>query len=138
MMSYTEAMHTTTAYRLQDADRDLDDLLDPEQQYSFPMSGEDEDVRHGVSGCLTLGDLAAYIACHAIEMTAPVVVMIEGPESDDTPLDADDGEVLILPVRAERVADDVEFFDLVGDLVDLHWEEGLDCDALREIAAERI
>lgn len=138
MMSYTEAMDTTTAYRLQDAARPLADLLDPEQQYSFPMSGNDDLVRHGVSGCLTLADLAAYIATHAIEADMPVVVKIEGPESEDAPLDADDGEVLILPVRAERVADDGAFFDLVGDLVDLHWEEGLDCDAPREIAAERI
>lgn len=124
MMSYTEAMHTTTAYRLQDADRDLSDLVDPEQQYSFPMSGEDEDVRHGVSGCLTLGDLAAYIATHAIEM--------------DVPVDGDHGEVLILPVRAERIEDDEKFFDLVSDLVDMYWEQGLDCAALRDVAADRI
>lgn len=138
MMSYTEAMHTTTAYRLQDADRDLDDLLDPEQQYSFPMSGEDEDVRHGVSGCLTLGDLAAYIATHAIEMDVPVLVRIEGPESEDVPVDGDHGEVLILPVRAERIEDDEKFFDLVSDLVDMYWEQGLDCAALRDVAADRI
>lgn len=126
------------AYRLQDADRDLDDLRDPKQQYSFPMNGEDKDVRHGVSGCLTLGDLAAYIACHAIEMVVPVLVRIEGPESEDAPVDGDHGEVLILPVRAERIEDDEAFFDLVSDLVDMYWEQGLDCAALREIAAERI
>jgi len=126
------------AYRLQDASRDPADLLDPEQQYSFPMSGEDEDVRHGVSGCLTLGDLAAYIACHAIEADMPVIVVIEGPESEDVPVDGDHGEVLLLPVRAERIEDDEAFFDLVSDLVDMYWEQGLDCAALREIAAERI
>lgn len=125
------------AYRLQDASRDPADLLDPEQ-YSFPMSGEDEDVRHGVSGCLTLGDLAAYIACHAIEADMPVIVVIEGPESEDVPVDGDHGEVLLLPVRAERIEDDEAFFDLVSDLVDMYWEQGLDCAALREIAAERI
>lgn len=126
------------AYRMQDAGRPLSDLLDPEQQYSFPMSGEDEDVRHGVSGCLTLGDLAAYIACHAIEADMPVIVVIEGPESEDVPVDGDHGEVLLLPVRAERIEDDEAFFDLVSDLVDMYWEQGLDCAALREIAAERI
>lgn len=33
---------------------------------------------------------------------------------------------------------DAAFFDLVSELVDLHWEQGLSCVALREIAAERI
>lgn len=33
-------------YRMQDKNRSLDDLLDPEQQYSFPMNGDDEAVRH--------------------------------------------------------------------------------------------
>ena len=126
------------AYRMQDESRDLADLLDPEQQYSFPMSNDDEKVRHGVSGCETLADLAAYIACHAIEADMPVIVVIEGPESEDVPVDADHGEVLILPVRAERIEDDEAFFDLVSDLVDMYWEQGLDCAALREIAAERI
>lgn len=126
------------AYRMQDADRDLDDLLDPEQQYSFPMSNDDEDVRHGVSGCESLAALAAYIACHAIEADMPVIVVIEGPESEDVPVDGDHGEVLLLPVRAERIEDDEEFFGLVSDLVDMYWEQGLDCAALREIAAERI
>ena len=129
---------TMIAYRMQDESRDLAGLLDVEQQYSFPMSNDDEKVRHGVSGCETLADLAAYIACHAIEADMPVIVVIEGPESEDAALDADDGEVLLLPTRAEVIADDAAFFDLVSDLVDLHWERGLDCAALREIAAERI
>lgn len=126
------------AYRMQDAGRPLSDLLDAERQYSFPMSNADEEVRHGVSGCESLAGLAAYIACHAIEADVPVIVVIEGPESEDAPVDADDGEVLLLPARAEVIADDEAFFDLVSDLVDLHWERGLDCAALREIAAERI
>ena len=126
------------AYRMQDASRDLADLLDAERQHSFPMSNDDEKVRHGVSGCESLADLAAYIACHAIEADMPVIVVIEGPESEDAALDADDGEVLILPVRAERIEDDEEFFGLVSDLVDMYWERGLGCAALREIAAERI
>lgn len=126
------------AYRLQDASRDPADLLDPEQQYSFPMSNADEEVRHGVSGCESLAALAAYIATHAIEMDVPALVMIEGPESEDAPVDAADGEVLLLPTLAEVIADDEAFFDLVSDLVDMYWEQGLDCAALREIAAERI
>lgn len=126
------------AYRMQDQNRNINDLLDPEQQFSFPMSNDDDLVRHGVSGCSTLPELAAYIACHAIEATVPALVEIEGPESDDTPLDAEDGEVLILPTRATLIEDDEEFFDLVSDLVDLHWERNLDYQALREIAEDHL
>ena len=140
MPTYTIAMSNAeiTAYRIQSASRDITDLLDPEQQYSFPMDGDDEMVRHGVSGCATLADLAAYVACYAIEAPAPVLVRITGPASEDTPCDEEDGEVLVLPTSAEVVEDDEEFFDLVSDLVDAHYEQGLDCEALREIAAERI
>lgn len=137
---YTSVMSSTetTAYRIQSAGRDVSDLLDPEQQYSFPMDEDDEMVRHGVSGCLTLADLAAYIACHAIEAPAPVLVRITGPMSEDTPCDEEDGEVLVLPTSAEIVEDDAAFFDLVGELVDVHYGQGLDCEALREVAAERM
>lgn len=141
MQAYTRGMHTeTTAYRIQSATRAIEDLLDPEQQLSFPMDEDDEMVRHGVSGCLTLTDLAAYIACYAIDSGAggPVLVRIEGPLSGDTPCDEEDGEVLLLPTRAEVIEDDAAFFDLVGELVDLHWEQGLDCAALREVAAGRL
>ena len=134
-----------TAYRIQSASRPVADLLDPEQQYSFPADGaSDELIRHGVSGCLTLADLAAYTATHAIGAGGcpggPVLVRITGPMSDDTPCDEEDGEVLLLPTAAEVVggAGDAAFFDLVGELVDMHWEQRLDCAALREIAAERI
>ena len=129
-----------TAYRIQSAGRDVNDLLDPEQQYSFPMDEDDAMVRRGVSGCLTLADLAAYTATHAISSGAggPVLVRSEGPLSGDTPCDEEDGEVLLLPTRAEVVEDDAEFFDLVSELVDMHWEQGLDCTAPREVAAERI
>ena len=138
MGAYTRAMSNAeiTAYRIQSASRDINDLLDPEQQYSFPMDEDDEMVRRGVSGCATLADLAAYIACYAIEAPAPVLVRITGPVSEDTPCDEEDGEVLLLPTSAEIVEDDAAFFDLVSDLVDLHWEQGLDCSELRDIAAK--
>ena len=73
---------TVIAYRMQDAGRPLADLLDVEQQYSFPMSNDDEKVRHGVSGCESLAGLAAYIACHAIEADMPMIVVIEGQTAD--------------------------------------------------------
>ena len=128
-----------TAYRIQSADRPVSLLLDPEQQYSFPMSQREDLIRHGVSGCPTLSELAAYIACHAIEASVPVLVRMEGPASEDTPCDEEDGEVLVLPTHVEVIEgeDDEAFFDLVSDLVDMHWEQGLDCAALREVAAQR-
>ena len=137
-MGTTATATPYTAYRIQSASRDIADLLDPEQQYSFPMSQHEDAVRHGVSGCLTLPDLAAYIACHAIEAPDPVLVRIEGPLSEDTPCDEEDGEVLLLPSSAAVIEDDPEFLDLVSDLVDLHWEQGLPCSTLREVAAERV
>lgn len=110
------------AYRMQDASRNINDLLDPEQQFSFPMSGNDEDIRRGVSGCESLAELAAYVATHAIEATRPVLVRIEGPASDDEPLDADAGEVLVMPTSAQQLDDDAAFWELVSDLADVYWE----------------
>ncbi len=126
------------AYRIQDKGRDIAELLDPECQYSYPMGDfADGQVRHGVSGCETLAQLAAYIACYAIQASCPVLVEIEGPASEDEPLDADAGEVLLFPERAEVIADDEAFFALVSDLVDIRWG-GAEFDDLLEVAEERI
>ena len=110
----------TTGYRIQDASRDINDLLDPEQQYSYPMDGNDDDVRHGVSACWTLAELAAYVATHGIQATRPVIVRVDGPYSEDEPLDAEAGEILILPTEA-AIIDDVtqeKFFEAVATLDD--------------------
>ena len=101
-------------YRMQDKNRSLEALLDPEQQYSFSMGNQDEDVRHGVSGMASIHELAAYLAVMAIEATSPVLVRIEGPLSGDTPCDEAMGEYLTLPTSAEIVADDADFFELVS------------------------
>lgn len=127
-----------TGYRMQCKTRDINDLLDPEKQYSFPMGNQDELVRHGVSCVATKAELAAYLAVMAIEAGSPQLVKITGPVSDDEPLDADMGEMLLLPTAAEVVEDDEEFFELVSELVDLHWEQGKDFRELLEIAEERI
>lgn len=125
-------------YRLQDKDRSIEALIDPEQQMSCPMDLDDDKVRHGVSGCASLAELAAYIACNAIETGYPVLIKIEGDLSDDEPLDADQGEFLYLPTSAEIIEDDDEFFEIVGDLVDLHYTKNFDYRALLEVAEERI
>ena len=101
-------------YRMQDKNRSLEALLDPEQQYSFSMGNQDEDVRHGVSGMASIHELAAYLAVMAIEATSPVLVRIEGPLSGDTPCDEAMGEYLTLPTSAEIVADDFQMLDCGG------------------------
>ena len=123
-------------YRMQDAGRDINDLLDPEKQLSFSMSNADEDVRQGVSGMATIPELAAYLAVMAIEANMPVLIKIDGPLSDDTPCDEAMGEWLTHPESAE-VIEVSGFFELVSDLVDLHWEQGLEFPALRAIADDR-
>lgn len=125
-------------YRIQDQHRDLAALLDPEQQWSYPMGGEDDEVRHGVSVMPTLAKLAAYVAVSGIDAGTPVLVEVEGPESDDEPVDGEYGEELLLPTRAALIEDDQDFFDLVSDLVDLRWETGADYSALLETAENRI
>lgn len=46
------------AYRIQDRKRGVEYLLDPETQYSLPMDYDESKVRHGVSGCETIAELA--------------------------------------------------------------------------------
>jgi hypothetical protein len=114
-------------YRMQDKDRSLSDLLDPKQQYSFPMNGDDEAVRHGVSGMDEIHELAAYISVMSIESTSPVLVRIEGPASEDTPCDEWMGERLTLPTSAELVDSETteRFLVLVSDLIDWQYETGV-------------
>lgn len=74
------------AYRIQDKHRGTEYLLDPETQYSWPMDYDESKVRRGVSGRETIAELAAYWATHSVEATDPVLVRVEGPQSDDTPV----------------------------------------------------
>lgn len=125
------------AYRIQDKSREVADLTVADNQWSYPMGGADEEVRRGVSGCRTLAELAAYVATSGIDAGSPVLVKIEGPKSSDRPVDAASGEVLILPETAEVIDDDEEFFEVVGDLVDMFYS-GSDFDEVLEAAEEMI
>ena len=124
-------------YRIQDKSREVADLTVADNQWSYPMGGADEEVRRGVSGCRTLAELAAYVATSGIDAGSPVLVKIEGPKSSDRPVDAASGEVLILPETAEVIDDDEEFFEVVGDLVDMFYS-GSDFDEVLEAAEEMI
>lgn len=123
-------------YRIQDRKRGTEYLLDPETQYSWPMDYDESKIRHGVSGCETIEELAAYWATHAVAATDPVLVRVEGPQSGDTPLDEEFGEVLVLPETAE-VIEDTCVWDLISYLVDMVDEDyTLTYDQLVEIGAE--
>lgn len=124
------------AYRIQDRKRGVEYLLNPETQYSWPMDYDESKIRHGVSGCETIEELAAYWATHAVDATDPVLVRVEGPQSEDTPLDEEFGEVLVLPETAE-VIEDSPVFELISYLVDCRDEDyTLTYDQLVEKAEE--
>lgn len=124
------------AYRIQDRKRGVEYLLDPETQYSWPMNDDESLVRHGVSGCETIEELAAYWATHSVDATDPVLVRVEGPQSEDTPLDEEFGEALVLPETAE-VIEDTCVWSLISYLIDLVDEDyTLTYDQLVEKAEE--
>lgn len=126
------------AYRIQDKRRGVEYLLDPETQYSWPMDYDESKVRHGVSGCETIAELAAYWATHSVEASVPVLVRVEGPQSEDTPLDEEFGEVLVLPEIAE-VIEDSPVWALISYLIDRVEEDyTLTYDQLVEKAEEWI
>ena len=123
-------------YRIQDRKRGVEYLLNPETQYSWPMDYDESKIRHGVSGCETIEELAAYWATHAVDATDPVLVRVEGPQSEDTPLDEEFGEVLVLPETAE-VIEGSPVFELISYLVDRVEEDyTLTYDQLVEKAEE--
>lgn len=124
------------AYRIQDRKRGVEYLLDPETQYSWPMDYDESKVRHGVSGCETIEGLAAYWSTHAVEAADPVLVRVEGPQSEDTPLDEEFGEVLVLPETAE-VIEDSPVWTLISYLIDMiDADYTLTYDQLVELGAE--
>lgn len=126
------------AFRIQDKNRGVEYLLDPETQYSWPMDYDESKVRHGVSGCETIEELAAYWATHSVEASVPVLVRVEGPQSEDTPLDEEFGEVLVLPEIAE-VIEYSPVWALISYLIDRVEEDyTLTYDQLVEKAKEWI
>lgn len=126
------------AYRIQDKSRGVEYLLNPETQYSWPMDYDESKVRRGVSGCETIMELAAYWATHSIEASVPVLVRVEGPQSEDTPLDGEFGEVLVLPETAE-VIEGTCVWSMISYLVDRVEEDyTLTYDQLVELAEEWV
>ena len=101
-----------TWYRIQSAERNVADLLDPAQQVSLSYCTDTE--RAGVSVCDTREDLAAYIATSGIPFDGTwVLVEVDGYYSDDEDEDADaiGSPSLVHPtsiVSVEPIADGFE------------------------------
>jgi hypothetical protein len=109
-----------TYFRIQTADRDVTNLLDPEFQVSCHWNNIESYDRVGVSVCESREALAAYLADCGIPYGDGewVIVELRGDISDD-PYDAQCGETLIHPTEIVSVTEmDDAFFDLIGAAYD--------------------
>ena|SRR5690242_1271321 len=99
---------TNRWYRLQDADRDAAELLDPASQWSENWSNGG-DPKRGVSVCFTTDRLADYFAARrdcgfdADFLSTLVLVELEGDESDEQDDDHAEGACLVFPTRIVAV-----------------------------------
>ena len=104
-------------YRIQQANRPADAILDPEQQFSYSYCTDT--VRHGVSACRSYADLVEYFAQTGVPFDGDsILVTFDGDYSDDTDEDASLGAILTIPetiISTERA--DVRFLDAVLELV---------------------
>ncbi len=96
-------------YRLQDADTDTADLLDPAKQWSSNWGGGG-DPRRGVSVCGTERALELYFAARSADvgydaefLSTLVIVEVDGELSDEDDEDAAEGALLVLPTRIVSV-----------------------------------
>lgn len=114
-------MKQTTYFRIQTADRDVAELLNPELQVSGNWNNLESYTRTGVSVCESREDLATYLAQSGIPFGSGewVIVEVGGHLSDDDPCDAEYGEILIHPTEIVSVSPmDDEFFELIGAAYD--------------------
>ncbi len=110
-----------TSYRIQSADRDVAELLNPQMQYSISYSDDSE--RHGVSVCDSIEDLAGYIAQTGIPFdTDYVVVEVAGESSDEVDEDAHLGARLVLPTEIISVE---PITDRLLDMIDAAYDQAL-------------
>lgn len=126
-MLYSSHM-TTSYYRIQTADRDVNELLDPTEQQSRAWQNEDI-VQDGVSVCDSLESLADYLGAgpgQGIPFGAGewVIVELAGTLMFTDGHDADYGELLVRPTEIVSVHPmDDEFFEMIGAAFDRAMEE---------------
>src|SRR4030095_3885339 len=112
-----------TYYRIQTADRDARDLLNPTSQVSYHWNNIEsaEYTRAGVSVCDSREALAAYLAQSGIPYGSREWVIVErrGERGADTPYDAECGELLVHPTEIVSVTEmDDDMYDLIGAAYD--------------------
>lgn len=104
-------------YRVQSADRDTADLLDPEQQWSESYCTDR--VRHGVSVCGDLDTLADYLAETGIPFDETwVLVELDGCLSDEQDEDHHLGCRLVLPDEIIKVSAIAPVLDRIYEILD--------------------
>jgi hypothetical protein len=114
---------TKTYFRVQPAGRDI--LDGPQTSRAWHRSDTEPQPtdRAGVSVCGSREELATYLATfgEGIPYGQPgwVLVELRGEISDEQPLDAEGGELLVHPTEIVAVAEiDDEFFELIGAAYD--------------------
>ena len=111
---------TSTYVRIQDRKYGTEGLFDTDR-LSWDMGMCDDNARRGVSCCDDLEALLDYYVQAPIEIgDDPVIITMEGVESDDEPLDAELGERLIHPTRIVSIvsAETAGFFDGINARLD--------------------
>lgn len=94
----------TPAYRKCDTCRGLRDVYSPDFDDYLPCEtcngqGEVEDIRYGVSACVTMERLYNYFAGRDGNLDDCVVVELEADFADDDDFDTEDGADLVYPRR---------------------------------------
>lgn len=116
---YGIVIYMTTTYRIQQPEHSLSLLLDPATQLSTNRC-DDDDVRQGVSACLSIEDLADYFAQVGIPLTDEcLLVEMDSEWADGDDADAAHGAHLVIPtaiISAIPVPD--SFYELVGNAYD--------------------
>lgn len=100
-------MTSETYFRIQTADRDVNELLDPGYQFSHAYNRAAGNTRRGISTCTSLEELAEYLASHLCTAIQPrngswVLVELEGEISSDDPVDTE-YETLVIPTAIVSV-----------------------------------
>jgi hypothetical protein len=111
-------------YRIQQPEHPVEWLLDPAYQYSTsyctidPETGEFS-VRHGVSVCRSIEDLADYFAQAGVALSADCqLVEMAGDWADEDDEDEALGAYLVYPTEIVSVTDVDAFLDMVSDAYD--------------------
>lgn len=114
---------TKTYFRVQPVGRDI--LDGPQTSRAWHRSETEAQAtdRSGVSVCGSREELAAYLATYGQGIPYGqadwVLVELRGEVSDDQPLDAEGGELLVHPTEIVAVAEiDDAFFQMIGAAYD--------------------